>query len=350
MDSNIHIINIDRLCKKNTNKIIKKYRNKIVDYSFFSLNEVTISHLIKKIMYYETYFSILEGYEILNISHLSEEIIEKINGIEDKKYYLFKYDDKNSTTFIQKIYDSNSGEKITFDLINSFVYLLHSLYILNENNICFFNISPENIIYIEKNRENPLWSNFSLSLDLNKLDYTYISHILNKLECFTYQPFEIHLLFYFVKHKLITISYSFIEDFCDKFINNLSILELFPDSFKMSYKEKCVEMLQKYINLPRKEIIKDILERNDKWDIYGLSLIYIKLFSSVCKVFSLKDTFINKMLVFLSQNLHPDSDKRYTITETSYAFHKFIKENKSWCFIDNLDNNKLTKLFEELAK
>ena len=351
MDTDINISNINKhffTIKKQ--KSTTNYHNKIVNYSHFSINEANICHKIKKISYYSNFFSILEDHEALNISQLNEDIIEKLKDVEEKQYYLFKYNDKNAVDFIDYLYNFTSIKKLILDNINAFQHLLYGLRILNENNVCFFDISPKNIVFLENYREKPVFTNFKFSLSLNKLDYTYISHILNKMADFTYQPLEIHILYYFVKHKLVTISYSFIEEFCEEFVENLNILRLFSENYKKSYKEQCIETMRKYINRPRKEIIDDILERNDKWDVYGISMIFLHIFGCISRIFSLKGSFISRITLELTRNLHPDSNKRNSLENTLNIFNKYLNEQNDWKFVNNLDNKKLSELFDELEK
>ena len=108
--------------------------------------------------------------------------------------------------------------------------------------------------------------------------------------------------------------------------------------------------MKKYINLPRKEIIDDILERNDKWDVYGVSMIYLQIFGCISRVFSLKGTFISKITLELSKNLHPNSDRRMTLEETLNIFNKYLNEEENWNFVNKLDNSKLEELFNDFAK
>ena len=326
MDTNINISTINKYFSRNKEKQTSNIRTKIVNYSHFSINEANICHKISKIPYYSNFFTILDDHEALNISQLNENILEKLNPTEDMKYYLFKYSDKNSDDFIDFIYNSKSIKKLIFDIINSFQHILYGLHILNDANICFFNLSPKNI------------------------DYTYISHILNKLEDFTFQPFEIHILYFFVHHHMVTISHSFIDDFCENFVENLNVLRLYSENYKKAYKEQCIETMKKYVNLQRKEIIDDILERNDKWDVYGVSMIYLQIFGCISRVFSLKGTFISKITLELSKNLHPNSDRRMTLEETLNIFNKYLNEENNWDFVNKLDNSKLEELFNDFAK
>jgi hypothetical protein len=149
---------------------------------------------------------------------------------------------------------------------------------------------------------------------------------------------------------MITISYTFIEEFCENFVENLNILRLFSENYKKSFKEQCVETMRKYINRPRKEIIDDILERNNKWDVYGISMLYLQIFGCISRIFSLKGTFISKITIELSRNIHPNSHKRMSLEETLNIFNKFLNEQDNWSFVNKLDNSKLENLFDEFAK
>jgi hypothetical protein len=147
-----------------------------------------------------------------------------------------------------------------------------------------------------------------------------------------------------------TISYSFIHEFCENFVDNLNILRLFSKNYKNIYKEQCIENMKKYINQSRKEIIDNILERNNKWDVYGISMLYLQIFGCISRVFSLKGSFISKITLELSKNLHPNSDKRMSLEETLNIFNKHLNDENDWSFVNKLDNSKLDKLFDDFSK
>jgi len=350
MDTNINISTINKYFSQNKEKQSNNYRTKIVNYSHFSINEANIAHKIKQIPYYSNFFTILDDYEALNVSQLNENIIEKLKNTDNIQYYLFKYSDKNSIDFVDFLYKFTSIKKLIFNIIDSFQHLLSGLHILNENNICFFDISPKNIVFLENFREKPVIKNFRFSLNVKQLDYTYFSNILNKLEDYTYQPLEIHILYYLVKYDIKTISYGFIEEFCENYVENLNILRLFSENYKKSYKDQCIKTMRKYINQSKKQIIDDILERNKKWDVYGISMIYLQIFGCISRIFSLKGSFISKITLELSKNLHPNSDKRMSLEKTLENFNKLLNEEENWSFVNKLDNSKLEQLFDEFTK
>jgi len=351
---NIEIELIDKHLLYNDDKDLENendgmIRSKIINYCYYAINKINISHKIKQIPNYSNFFSILEDLKPLNVSQLNEYMIEKLKNNKNVKYYLFKYNDKKSITIVDFIYSSTKIKKLIFDMINTFKHILRSLYILNQNNVCFFNISPKNIVFLSNYREKPVLKNFQLSLELDKLEYKYFSQILNKIDDFTYMPLEIHVLFYIIKHNMITLSYSFVEELSEYYVNNLHILKLFSENYKQSYKSQCIEFLKRYINVSIQIIINDLLERNNKWDVFSITMLYIQIFGSISRVFSLKGSFISKITIELSRNLHPNSDKRYTLNETFNIFNKLLNEQDDWSFVNNLDNNKLTQLFEDFS-
>ena len=60
MDTNINISTINRYFSRKKEKQISNVRTKIVNNSYFSINEANISHKISKIPYYSNFFSILD--------------------------------------------------------------------------------------------------------------------------------------------------------------------------------------------------------------------------------------------------------------------------------------------------
>lgn len=328
----------------------KNYRSIIIPKSPLSLNETTISHIISQIPYYNNFFSVLDDYEPLNITELNDNVFERVINKEIINYYLFKYNDCQSIDFTDYLYNFKSIKTLFFNMIDTLLHLLNGLCILNNSNICFFNITPQNIIFLENYREKAVLSNFSLALQLNQLDYHYISIILNKFDNFTYQPFEIHLLYYFVSNRISTISYSFIEEFCEIFVENLHILMLFSTNYKQLFKKQCSETMHKYINRSQNDIINDILERNDKWDVYGISILYLKIFGSISYIFSLKQHIITKIIMILLNNIHPNSDKRMTLENTIFSINNLLNEFEDWNCFNKFDNHKIEQLINEFSK
>jgi hypothetical protein len=135
---------------------------------------------------------------------------------------------------------------------------------------------------------------------------------------------------------MVTISYSFIEEVTEIFIQNLNV-SIFPKEYIDNYKTLCISYLKKYINKSRKEIVSDILNYSNKWDVYGICLLYFNIFTNVCRVFSLKNTFLNKIVIELLKMFHPDPSKRLGIKEWNKMYKELLDTEKNWSFIDNME-------------
>ena len=81
----ISLITNQTINKKDIFKKKEESQSKIVLYDFFSMNEINISKKIKKIAYFANYFDIVKDYNYINISDVSDKIIEteEIDETED---------------------------------------------------------------------------------------------------------------------------------------------------------------------------------------------------------------------------------------------------------------------------
>ena len=365
MTTNIEITNIDKhffsKCFKNIEKSttlqhntistqIKKYKTKLVNYGFYSINEITICEKIKKIPYCSNNYIILHDYDFVNISQLNEKVIEKLDLSNENKYLVFKYKNDNCIDFNVFIFNILKPKLFMFHIIESFSYILNSLIKLNNAHICFFNLSPQNIMFNIECGEKPQLKNFQTSLLISKLNNDYITNIIKNTNDYTHKPLEVHILFYLIQNDILTISYSLIEEICEIFVNNLSILSFFTEKYKENYKLTCIEILKKYINTPKIDIINDILSQNDKWDVYSVSVLYLHIFANISRAFSLKSTVINKITIELSKNIHPDPLKRNSLKILQENYNNIINNEKDWDFINNITSNMMPQLFDILGK
>ena len=353
MNTNIEISNINKhfFLNSDNNEDRLPDKTKIIKYCFYSHNEVDISNRIKKIPYYTNNYLIVDDYDYINISQIDHKYIDKLNLQNDSKYLIFTYKNEHLIEFNDFLYNFTHPKQFVFHIIQSFQYILESLIKLNDNNICFFNLSPKNIVFNLDCGEKPILRFFDFSLHISKLNEEYFSNIIQNLnDYYIYKPFEVHVLFYLIKNDINTISYSFIEEISDFFIKNLSVLNLFSEKYKESYKKACIDFLKKYINKSKTYIINDILKYHDKWDIYSISVLYTHIIGNLIHIFSLKETFLSKLVVDLSKNLHPDPLKR-TDLDNMLEIHKKIFDNqKNWQFVNKLSSNKMTKLYDILEK
>jgi hypothetical protein len=333
--------------KPNTN-----YKTKIQLYDFFSINEAKLCNKIKKIPYFANYFEIVTNYSLIKVGEMSEVVFEQIvnedTNISDN-YILLEYNTENKAKmpdFNMFLFNLPSPKLFVFHILDSYSYLLESLIQLSSKKICFFDLCPENIIFNANYK--PLLQNFQLSLLCSALNEEYITNIIPKIKDYTHKPLEIHLLFYLITNDELSISYSLIEIICTNYMNNMSVLSFFSQKYRESYKNACDEFLKQYINRPKTDIIRELLTFHDKWDNYSLSVIYLHIVGHISQVFSLKDTFINKMAINLSKNLHPNPLKRESLSNSKQMFELLFNEYTDWSFINDISCRKLNILYEIL--
>ena len=331
---------------KKEDKKREKYKTKIVKYEFYSVNEAQISEKIKVLPNYTNKFAIVDNYESINISQLNQNYIEKLNLNDKTRYLVFNYKNMDFIHFNDFLFQFNSIKLLIFNIIESFSHLLTNLYELNEINICFFNLCPLNIVFL---REKPLLCNFQHSIQISKLNESYFTKIIDNLDDFyIYKPLEVHVIFYLIKNDLNTISYSFIEEICEIYTNNLTVLQFFSQKYVESYKKACIETLKPFINKNKGEIIEDLLQYINSWDLYSLSVLYVHIIGNILQLFSLKDTFISKIFLELSKNIHPNPSNRYDLDSMREIFNKLFNEEKCWKYINNLKNTEMSKLLENI--
>jgi hypothetical protein len=357
MNTNIEISNIRKHFFQNLHKNDKtvkntSYKTKILELSFYSKNEAIICDKIRNIPYYYNNFVIIEDYDFVNIRQLNGHLFEKMitNASQNnQKYIVFKYKNDKLVHFNDFLFNLLDHKQLIFHSIESFSYILKSFIKLDDINICFFNFSPQNIVFNFHCGEKPQLQNFQQSLQISKLNEKYISNIINKISDFTHKPLEVHVLFYLIQNDMSGISHQFIEEICNVFVNNLSILSLFSDKYKDSYLISCVESLKKYTNMSKSDIISDILNQVKKWDVYSLSVLYLHIFGNISRFFTLKSTFLNKITVELSKNIHPDPSKRNSLKNLFEKYEKLLSEEKNWFYINNLKYGTINDLFDVLG-
>lgn len=319
---------------------------KIVPYHFFTINEINISSKINKIPYYSNHYNVMIDYDFIDISKIDEKIVENVDLMENKKYIICHYNDEKFVCFQDFLFNMSDIKQFMLNILTSYSKLLNSLIILNEENICFFELNTVNIVF--SNNNTVVLENFQNSLDIYELNESYITNIIKNIDDYTYKPLEIHVLFYLIINDETSLSLSFIEYICTNYVQNMSILSLFSQQYKDSYEKACVETLKKYINMPKSAIINDILKYSSYWDNYSITIIYLHIIGNVSRVFSLKGTFINKFALLLTKNIHPNPLKREGLKNSIIKYEKLFDEFTDWSFINNIPNEKLTELYNVL--
>ena len=351
MNINIETIKLNNqlVLKRNTSKNLNT-DTKICKRDFFSLNEYTICNKLTQIPFYFNYYNIIVDTDFIEFGQLNETVFQ--TGTDNYEQILvFEYNSNEKyITLNDFLFGCVTPKQFILHVLETYSFLLNSLIKLNDINICFFNLTYENIVFDKFNHsDKPLLQNFTTSLYISHLNESYITNIITNTTNYTNKPLEIHVLFYLINNNLNTLSYSFIEEITDIFMENLSVLTLFSQSYREKYKEGCITTLKKYINKPKSDIIDDILETHSTWDNYSLSIIYLHIIGNILRVFSLNETFISKFIIELSKNIDPEPSKREGLKDTMFKYEELFNKCIDWRYINLIPGEKLNILYKVIS-
>ena len=123
-----------------------------------------------------------------------------------------------------------------------------------------------------------------------------------------------------------------IEEVCDAYIKTgLKPLLIFSQEFLEQYKIRAIISLQPFINKPKEEIIKEIIQKNwATWDNYSLSIMYLSLLKNIFKPTTTtrsnqnieNNPFVVGFSHLLTQNIQ--SENRQTIQKSASLFTEFL--------------------------
>ena len=321
-------------------------RNKIKLYDFSCLNEIQISEKIKKnLPNYVIYFDILTEFSNIKLSSSGLQDTDLLDSA--KKHLLIQYSCEKRVKFYDFLLNLPEPKLFIFHIIDSYSYLIRSLIMLNAKNICFFNLTSEKIVF-DAISLKPLLHDVEYSLYTRNLNEDYLCKIVDKMDDFSNMPLEIHVIFYLIKNNENTLSYSIISEICDNFVKNTRVLSIFSQIYRDNFKISCIETLKKYINVPKKDIIGDILLFSGTWDNYSLSILFLEIIGNISRIFSLKDNFITKFSILLSKNINPIPSKREELSETLNKYNRLFIEYPDWSFINSISDEKMELLIEKL--
>jgi hypothetical protein len=319
--------------------------NFIQIYDFFAVNNIGISGILKKIPSYWLYFHLFIDYTFVKLGEIDTKYIENYKLITNRgeKHVLFRYRKEEFISFRYFISHLPCPKLYIFYIIDSYSHLLKNLLLLNNNNVCFFNISYKNIVF--NTSFKPVLTNFDECLLINKLnEEDYMSKILDKIDSYTLKPLEVYVLFYLIKNNENTLSYSSIDSICDFFVENHPIVSFFSLQYKKQLFQTCCNSLKKYINESKSVIIDKIIQYSYTWDNYSLSLLYMYFVCHINKTLSLNDCFFTNFYILLNKNIHPDPLKRETLRNTIDQFNALFETFTDWSFVNGISQENYKKL------
>ena len=347
----------------------KKYISKLQKKSFNSDNEIIIGNIVKQIPNYEIFFipvissCDIELRNIANHSILSEcEVIRN----EKHKHSIMKLPYVKNIKFYRSLISNSYGKtgkkKTILSIVESFTHLLSAIEHLQEKNIVHFDLKGSNILYSVKTGY-PLLLDFGISIPINMLDDTNMEeYFYGYIPEYYVWCLDIHIINYLLYETSKPLTERDIKFIAQEFVKSNKGLKIFSKEFREKYLVLCESHMLTFVGKNRKETMNELLENHKTWDIYSLSITYLRLFNYMFPKQFHKNTLIILFSQILLYNIHPDPRERYSLEKTrtlfNNIFYKVDSIQEYTELIDNIDydnelntkqlvddNNELQKLF-----
>jgi len=295
--------------KKKSKQLISKLQLK----SFNSQNEIYIGSLIQKIINYRFYFLPVIYSCNLSLGTIDSSIFDKYKIIKNNinKYKVLELPYLEYLDWDTLFGDSKRTTQHFFlTYIETYKYVVIGIQELLKSSIVHFDIKKQNILY-DKKTENPILIDFGLSIPFNKLsnrnlkEYFYIY-----APDYTIWPLEVHIINY-ILHKG-TLTKQAIDTTIIKYMENNNIFIGFSHEFKSKFIITASNFFYKFINLKSSDIINKLLQYYNTWDIYSLSIMYIKLLNKLFKKGYFKNSFLISFSELIVENISPIPGNRLT--------------------------------------
>ena len=298
--------------------------------TFHAHNEVYIGSIIKQIFNYNLYFLPVISSCSIGIGLLNKKYIEKCKIVSNKdpNYLLLELPYIKNISFKHLFLDSNKSNKHLFLIfIETFSYIIIAIEHLLKKNIVHYDLKEENILYSLK-YENPILIDFGISIPIDKLDTSNLNEYFYVYGPDYYiWPLEVHVINFLI-HENDRLLLQDIEDLVETYVLHNSALQIFSKEFKRRYKIMCIDVLKKYENVNKNIIIKELLTYYKTWDLYSLSILYLKFYAMLFKNGFFENKFIINFSQLLLINISPDPRKRLLLSDTLLKYKDifFINE------------------------
>jgi hypothetical protein len=364
----------DPLFFSKQNKDKQKDKNKIIRLFDSSCKEyIKITQKIFKIPNANLFFHLYEKVEFIYTTEIDSDFITKIsinnkdnknNKNNENKYVLFTYlnclEDEYSVflTSLKKTLNPCLNHCSFFSiLIRSYYYLLDTLHNLSliEKPICLLSLSSSTIFFTKDNIPIlfQLENAFSISF-LNNVCPLFMDQIMYKitqLKNFSYQPIEVHLLYFLYKNKSPYLSISDLVEVINHYLLSMPFFSLFTEEEKEKYRESCVEAFKHLVSLDFLNIFFKILKESSfSWDNFALSMLYYTILEKINVVFPSEEfVFFREWTKLLLKNLNGNPLRREKVMNTRHSFDKLFQNYPNWLYIKQIDKGKMDLLRNKLT-
>ena len=330
-------------CKGEYTEKQKNSVTKLQINDFAGENEIYIGSLIKELPNYSLYFLPVISSCSIGLASLNPKYIDKCKIISknDPEYLLLELPYLKNISFKELFSDKFRTNKHLFmTFIETYSYITGTIGQLLDINVVHYDLKEQNILYSTK-YENPILIDFGISIPIDKIENDTLSDYF-----YVYAPDyslwspEIHAINYLVNVGEI-LTREIIEKLMTDYVSHNIALSVFSEGFRERYKLAGIQWLSKYENKNKYDVIKELLKFYKTWDLYSLSIMYLRFF----KILFIDGFIDNKSISGFSQlllvNISPNPNNRLDIQDTLRRYREvfFINEKPEnyFALIENLN-------------
>jgi len=317
--------------------------------NFASSNETKIGQQIKKIFNYINYFAPIISSQAIKIGTFDKKTKSVCSAYQrnpKEKFVLSKLHYLEGYVLNNYIIKNINNRKLFMYLLDCFKHILNGISKLNNEGIIHFDLKGENIMFNDK-LNIPIIIDFGLSIPLKSIGKNIKNYFYVYAPSYYYWPIEVHFLNYII-HVNKSPKTADIEKISKEYIHGHSILHSnFSKDFITKYEKLCFQALEKLLPLPYDKKVQKVLEMALTWDNYSLSVIYLKYMYYFNVKGFVQNSFITFFTKLLTQNIHPNYLKRYSIEKTINSYDSFWYNeaiHKASNFVEILANLEKTAL------
>ena len=299
-----------------------KIVTKIQVRDFNSDNESLIGEIIQTLPNYKLYFLPVVDSCKIDISTVKSKDLMKcdiINNSVKESFVGMDLPYLDGENIVNALTDKRAGFIIRV-ISESYIYLLNAVELLKKVNVLHMDIKSANIIY-KKNSSSPRIIDFGISIPCDNLTNDNMKKYFYGFspEYFVW-ALEIHVINYLLHETENSLTKKDIDIISEAFVSSNAALDLFSVEFVNKYLFKTKSYLKKYVNMPKETAIQKLLETRWSWDLYSLSIMYLRI---IFALFSSKkeNIFIKNIIGVLKTNINPDFNDRIDVKKARENFY-----------------------------
>ena len=305
-------------------------------------------------VYFETRFYSFSSFTLIKTKKDSfetgESIIrsEKDPGANKIAYGAFNYAPK-PPIFLHSIGECINARTFCYSVANIYKMTLDTLAYLKKNDAIHLGATHETILFEPvTNRvfidgvQHIRFLKELLKTPFKTLEYVLKTHLGapdNKFPV-VFAPIEVSLLKFILDNEdLVSVSPNNVRSVIHEYLKGRTTLKSLSPAFQVDYANNCELALIKYVNVPKQEIIKDILKTGHTWGTHAVSVIFLSILMTMNDHIPtlLKTGFYNKWFKLLIINMHPFPSKRKAVDENVAIFAKI---NRLSAFAEHVNSLK----------